>query len=70
MVIVMQEGATDAQIQHVIDRLIASGFDVHRSTGASHTVLGAVGVMVGFAAGSALPQPLLSSAPSVSASVE
>src|SRR5438045_9494170 len=44
MVIVMQEGATDVQIQHVIDRLIASGFDVHRSTGASHTVLGAVGV--------------------------
>ena len=44
MVIVMQEGATDAQIQNVIDRLIASGFDVHRSTGASHTVLGAVGV--------------------------
>ena len=44
MVIVMQEGATDEQIQHVIDRLVASGFDVHRSTGASHTVLGAVGV--------------------------
>ncbi len=44
MVIVMQEGATDAQIQQVIDRLIASGFNVHRSTGESHTVLGAVGV--------------------------
>ena len=44
MVIVMQEGATDEQIQHVIDRIVASGFDVHRSTGASHTVLGAVGV--------------------------
>jgi len=44
MVIVMQEGATDAQIQHVIDRLMASGFNVHRSTGESHTVLGAVGV--------------------------
>jgi 3-deoxy-7-phosphoheptulonate synthase len=44
MVIVMQEGATDAQIQHVIDRLIANGFNVHRSTGESHTVLGAVGV--------------------------
>ena len=44
MVIVMQEGATEEQIQHVIDRLVASGFDVHRSTGASHTVLGAVGV--------------------------
>ena len=44
MVIVMQEGATDSQIQHVIDRLVASGFNVHRSTGESHTVLGAVGV--------------------------
>lgn len=44
MVIVMHEGATDEQIQHVIDRVIASGFDIHRSTGASHTVLGAVGV--------------------------
>jgi len=44
MVIVMQEDATDEQIQHVIDRVIASGFDIHRSTGASHTVLGAVGV--------------------------
>jgi len=44
MVIVMQEGATDEQIQRVIDRIVSSGFDVHRSTGASHTVLGAVGV--------------------------
>ena len=44
MVIVMQEGASDAQIQNVIDKLIEHGFDVHRSTGASHTVLGAVGV--------------------------
>src|ERR1700746_1606007 len=44
MVIVMQEGATEPQIQHVIDRLIASGFNVHRSTGESHTVLGAGGV--------------------------
>jgi 3-deoxy-7-phosphoheptulonate synthase len=44
MVIVMQEDATDEQIQRVIDRIVASGFDVHRSTGASHTVLGAVGV--------------------------
>jgi 3-deoxy-7-phosphoheptulonate synthase len=44
MVIVMQEDATDEQIQRVIDRVVASGFDVHRSTGASHTVLGAVGV--------------------------
>ena len=44
MVIVMHEDATDEQIQRVIDRIVSSGFDVHRSTGASHTVLGAVGV--------------------------
>src|SRR6185436_6758078 len=43
MVVVMQERATEDQIQNVIDRLIQMGFDVHRSTGASHTVLGAVG---------------------------
>ena len=43
MVVVMQEGATERQIQSVIDRMIESGFDVHRSTGAIHTVLGGVG---------------------------
>jgi len=43
MVVVMQEGSSEEQIQHVIDRLVEMGFDVHRSTGASHTVLGAVG---------------------------
>ena len=30
MVIVMQVGATEAQIQHVIDRHVAHGFNVHR----------------------------------------
>src|ERR1700733_5080696 len=44
MVVVMQSVATDKQIQHVIDRLVAIGFDVHRSTGESQTVIGAVGV--------------------------
>ena len=43
MIVVMQEGATEEQIQNVIDRLIQMGFDVHRSTGAAHIVLGAVG---------------------------
>src|SRR5712691_5704633 len=43
MVVVMQEGASEEQVQNVIDRLIQIGFDVHRSAGASHTVLGAVG---------------------------
>ena len=44
MVIVMHAGSTEEQIQRVIDRLVEIGFDVHRSTGATHTVLGAVGV--------------------------
>jgi 3-deoxy-7-phosphoheptulonate synthase len=39
----MQEQATEEQIQHVIERLINMGFEVHRSTGARQTVLGAVG---------------------------
>jgi 3-deoxy-7-phosphoheptulonate synthase len=43
MVVVMQEGAGEEQIQNVIDRLVLMGFDVHRSTGSAHTVLGAVG---------------------------
>jgi len=43
MLVVMQEGASEAQIQAVIDRLVKLGFDVHRSTGVLHTVLGGVG---------------------------
>jgi 3-deoxy-7-phosphoheptulonate synthase len=39
----MQQGATEEQIQSVIDRLVELDFDVHRSTGVMHTVLGAVG---------------------------
>ncbi len=43
MLVVMQQGATEEQIEHVIDRLVDLGFDVHRSTGVIHTVLGGVG---------------------------
>ncbi len=43
MVVVMAEGATDAQVEHVVGHLIAMGFDVHRSTGAARVILGAVG---------------------------
>jgi 3-deoxy-7-phosphoheptulonate synthase len=39
----MQEGATEQQIQNVIDRMVTMGFTVHRSTGVVHTVLGGVG---------------------------
>ena len=50
MVIVMQRGASENQIQLVIDRLISEGFDVHRSTGVERTVLGVVGGKVVYAA--------------------
>jgi 3-deoxy-7-phosphoheptulonate synthase len=39
----MQQGATEAQIKKIIARLVEDGFDVHRSTGVIHTVLGGVG---------------------------
>lgn len=43
MLVVMQEGAEEAHIQGVIDRLVDMGFTVHRSTGVRHVVLGGVG---------------------------
>jgi len=43
MFVVMEESATEAQVQAVIDRLVNRGFTVHRSTGVVHTVLGCVG---------------------------
>jgi len=48
MVVVMQEGATEDQIQSAINKLMEMGFDIHRSTGARQTVLGAVGALVEF----------------------
>ena len=44
----MQEGASDQQVQSVIDRLVNMGFTVHRSTGVTHTVLGGVGPVEDF----------------------
>jgi 3-deoxy-7-phosphoheptulonate synthase len=43
MVVVMQERASETQIQAVIAQLMEMGFDVHRSSGVSRTVIGAVG---------------------------
>jgi 3-deoxy-7-phosphoheptulonate synthase len=48
MVVVMQEGASEDQIQGAINKLMEMGFDIHRSTGARQTVLGAVGALVDF----------------------
>src|SRR6516225_7952652 len=43
MVVVMEERASEEQIENVVARLVEMGMDVHRSTGATRTVLGAVG---------------------------
>ncbi|MCW5980900.1 MAG: 3-deoxy-7-phosphoheptulonate synthase [Bryobacteraceae bacterium] len=43
MLVVMQEGAKEPQVQAVIDRMVSLGLTVHRSTGVRHTVLGGVG---------------------------
>ena len=43
MVVVMDERATEAQIELVVARLVEFGMDVHRSTGVTRTVLGVVG---------------------------
>jgi len=44
MVVIMEVGVREAQIEGVIDHLNESGFDVHRSSGNRQTVLGAIGV--------------------------
>ena len=46
MIVIMQENATEHEITGVVDKLVNLGFDIHRSTGARHTVLGAVGAQI------------------------
>src|SRR6202041_3154557 len=48
MIVAMQEAADEGQIQQVIENLVKMGFEVHRSTGARMTVLGAVGAGIDF----------------------
>lgn len=48
MVVVTEVGATEKQIEEIIKVLHEHGFDVHRSTGVQHTVLGAIGVRPDF----------------------
>ncbi|MBI4481529.1 MAG: 3-deoxy-7-phosphoheptulonate synthase [Acidobacteria bacterium] len=43
MVIVMEKGATQAQIDHVCDRIREMGYDVHPIVGVERTVIGAIG---------------------------
>jgi 3-deoxy-7-phosphoheptulonate synthase len=43
MIVVMEPDATDAAVESVISFLVNAGFDVHRSSGATTTILGVVG---------------------------
>lgn len=43
MIVVMEPDATDASVENVISFLVNAGFDVHRSSGATTTILGVVG---------------------------
>ncbi len=43
MIVVMDDTASDLQVENVIAILVEKGFDVHRSTGSLKTVLGAIG---------------------------
>jgi len=44
MIVVLETGTTEKKIEEIIRILHDHGFDVHRSTGVEHTVLGAIGV--------------------------
>ncbi len=43
MIVAMQGEATEEHIQHVIERMIELGFNVHRTTGTTQTILAGVG---------------------------
>jgi 3-deoxy-7-phosphoheptulonate synthase len=47
MIVVMEPNASDAMIEGVIAFLVSAGFDVHRSSGQSRTILGVVGDVTG-----------------------
>jgi 3-deoxy-7-phosphoheptulonate synthase len=48
MIVAMQDRATDEQIQHVIERMVELGFNVHRTTGEVQTILAGVGTPAQF----------------------
>ncbi len=43
MIVAMQDQATEENIQQVIERMVELGFNVHRTTGATQTILAGVG---------------------------
>ena len=47
MVVVMEPHASEQHIQNVIDHLKELGFEIHRSDGVTHTIVGAIGDKTG-----------------------
>ena len=43
MIVAMQDKALEEHIQQVIERMVELGFNVHRTTGATQTILAGVG---------------------------
>jgi 3-deoxy-7-phosphoheptulonate synthase len=48
MIVAMQEKATEAQIENVVARMVDLGFNVHRTTGTTQTILAGVGTPAHF----------------------
>src|SRR5258708_31581922 len=48
MIVAMQDGAKDDQIQDVVEHVVKMGFAVHRTTGVRETILAAVGARFDF----------------------
>lgn len=48
MIVAMQSGATEHEIQSVIERMVDLGFNVHRTTGTQQTILAGVGTPAHF----------------------
>ena len=48
MIVAMQDHASEEHIQHVIERMVELGFNVHRTTGTVQTILAGVGTPAHF----------------------
>ena len=47
MIVVMEPEAPESAVESVISFLVGAGFDVHRSSGQTRTILGVVGDVTG-----------------------
>ncbi len=48
MVVILQKNVTEAQVENVVKHLEDYGFQIHKSTGAERTIIGAIGVKPNF----------------------